>query len=72
MAERLHRYHSFLLRLWREAEHSENWRASLQEVKTERVIGFGTLKDLLVYLEWLAQHEEHELNNPMVEENESC
>ena len=68
--ERSHRYHSFLLRIWRESAQSVIWRASLQEVKTEKIIGFGTLKDLLAYLEWLAQHDEDKAPIPFRDEAE--
>ncbi|MBP8059847.1 MAG: hypothetical protein KA314_28750 [Chloroflexi bacterium] len=68
MKKRSDRYHSFLLRVWREAAQPGVWRASLQEVKTEKVIGFGKVQDLAAFLEWLIQSEEYELNDPLLEE----
>lgn len=68
MKKRSDRYHSFLLRIWREAAQPDMWRASLQEVKTDKVIGFGTLQELLAFLEWLVQCEEDELNDLILEE----
>jgi hypothetical protein len=43
-------YRSFLLRLWRESEHSA-WRASMESVMTGERHGFPNLASLLAFLQ---------------------
>ncbi len=42
-------YHSFLLRLWREEQHTA-WRISLQSVEHAELVGFATLDHLMAHL----------------------
>ena len=44
------RYHSFLLRLWRESEHGA-WRASLESATTGERHGFPNLASLFAFLQ---------------------
>ena len=41
---------SYLLRLWRESEEQEVWRASLEAPQTGERTGFASLEALLVFL----------------------
>ncbi len=43
-------YHSFLLRLWRPPEGDCCWRASLEDARTGRRIGFPGLEELFTVL----------------------
>lgn len=43
-------YRSYLLRLWREEQAGEPWRASLQSVATGERQGFASLDDLFGYI----------------------
>jgi hypothetical protein len=53
-------YHSFLLRLWREKDDGEQWRASLEDVATGEQLGFANLAALLRYLEGLGSTRQEE------------
>lgn len=46
----LRRYHSFLLRIWREDE-STPWRIQIENPHTEEVIGFPSLSKLKIFLD---------------------
>lgn len=52
MAEKQTRYKSFLLRLWREGEASDNpWRATLEPISEKREqCHFPDMESLLLYL----------------------
>ena len=43
-------YRSYLLRLWREGQAGEPWRASLQSAATEERQGFASLDELFGYI----------------------
>ena len=43
-------YHSFLLRLWRPPEGDCCWRASLEDARSGRRIGFPGLEELFAFL----------------------
>lgn len=42
-------YQSYLLRLWRDSEHSP-WRAALQSTATEQIYQFGDVGQMLAFL----------------------
>ncbi|MBE2198855.1 MAG: hypothetical protein IAE79_09610 [Anaerolinea sp.] len=58
MKRRERPYHSYLLRLWREDDNSESWRASLQDVPTGGHRGFGSLAELTAFLQEIAVQEQ--------------
>jgi hypothetical protein len=43
-------YYSYLLRLWREGEEREGWRASLHDSHTGERVGFASVDELFGYL----------------------
>lgn len=49
-ADELATYRSYLLRLWREDQASEPWRASLQSAATGERQGFANLDTLFDYI----------------------
>lgn len=52
MAMNTTKYFSFLLRLWVvRDEDALNWRASLENPQTQEIIGFGSIQQLVQYLE---------------------
>jgi len=44
-------YHAYLLRLWREGQTGESWRASLQSATTGQSLHFASLDDLYRFLQ---------------------
>ena len=44
-------YYAYLLRLWREGQTSESWRASLQNAATGQRLHFASLEDLYCFLQ---------------------
>ncbi len=53
LTERPPRYHTFLLRLWAEAEGVTGWRCSLEDPHTGQRIGFRSVDELAQHLrEW--------------------
>lgn len=40
-----------MLRLWRDGDEPEDWRASMEDVRTHRRELFGTLASLIAFLE---------------------
>jgi hypothetical protein len=44
-------YHAYLLRLWREGQTGESWRASLQSAATGQCLHFASLEDLYRFLQ---------------------
>ena len=43
-------YQSYLLRLWRVKDDGDSWRASLQDVRSGKLLGFSDLEELFAYL----------------------
>lgn len=43
-------YLSYLLRLWRDSERADGWRASLHDPGTGERLGFGSVEELFTYL----------------------
>jgi len=54
MEERPVEYFSYLLRMWRTGEKSA-WRSSLEDPRTGKRVGFGSLEALLSYLVKITQ-----------------
>ena len=57
-----------LLRLWRNGGGPQDWRASLEDLRTREKVSFAKLKDLVRYLEthkW--QHESVPKKTPQAE-----
>ena len=50
-------YQSYLLRLWRVKEDGDSWRASLQDVRSGKLLGFSDPEELFAYLEKLLEYE---------------
>jgi hypothetical protein len=44
-------YYAYLLRLWREGQAGESWRASLQSAATGQRMNFASLEDLFNFLQ---------------------
>ena len=44
------KYRSYLLRLWRAEASDEGWRASLEDARTGKRIGFASLEQLFAFL----------------------
>lgn len=44
-------YYAYLLRLWREGQAGESWRASLQSAATGQRLNFASLDDLFRFLQ---------------------
>jgi|GEM_PF-1184607 hypothetical protein len=44
-------YYAYLLRLWREGQADEPWRASLQSAATGQRMNFASLEDLFNFLQ---------------------
>jgi hypothetical protein len=44
-------YYTYLLRLWREGEGGEGWRASLHDPRSGERLGFGSVEELFAFLE---------------------
>jgi hypothetical protein len=42
---------AYILRLWCDSEHEEQWRASLENLRTRDVKAFGDLSKLAAFLE---------------------
>ncbi len=43
-------YYAYLLRLWRDGDCTDCWRASLEDPQTGKRLGFADLEKLLAYL----------------------
>ena len=55
MQKMAYRYHAFLLRVWQEDPGQNEWRASLEAAGSDQRQGFGSLAELLAYLEAVTQ-----------------
>ncbi len=53
-------YQSFLLRLWRPPEGDCCWRASLEDARSGRRIGFPGLEELFAFLMQETESDDHE------------
>ncbi|MGD2178196.1 MAG: hypothetical protein PVG71_10280 [Anaerolineae bacterium] len=51
MVSERRRYLAYMLRLWQVGEDAKVWRASLENAHTGAHHGFGTIHDLLAFLE---------------------
>ncbi len=50
-------YHAYILRLWQEGPDAEQgWRFSLEDTRTGRRRGFGSLAALIVHLQQIIAH----------------
>lgn len=65
------RYHAYLLRLWQErpasSERPAVWRLSLEDTRTRQRRGFGSLEELMAFLQ--AQLEAGETRKESAEMN---
>ena len=52
MHNQAHRYHAFLLRLWRE---KSGWRAAVEDPRTGQRLGFASLEQLFAHLMRVAE-----------------
>jgi hypothetical protein len=50
-------YRAYLLRLWRVQDDVEKWRAQLEEVGTGERHGFGSMEELIAFLEQLGKEQ---------------
>jgi hypothetical protein len=46
-------YRAYLLRLWRVEDNGKRWRARLEDIGTGESLGFGSLGQLLAFLQRL-------------------
>ena len=51
------KYRSYLLRLWSVENTDHRWRASLEDPRTGRRIGFATLEQLFAFLMEQVEHD---------------
>ena len=51
-------YHSFLIRMWKDGAESL-WRASAQSIPSGEVVRFGSLAELIAYLETKTDESQH-------------
>lgn len=50
MSQKTSHYHAYLLRFWRDGEHTA-WRASLEDPHTGETFGFATVQRLYEFLD---------------------
>ena len=55
MQKMAHRYHAFLLRIWQEDSSQNEWRVSLEEAGSDQRLGFGSIAELITYLQAMTQ-----------------
>ncbi len=48
-------YRAYLLRLWRVEDNGKRWRARLEDIGSGASLGFGSLEQLLAFLQHLGE-----------------